>query len=461
MIGSATDAEPRKPGLSHKWGHRMYPRTTLLFVLLLLPCIQPGDALCRTASAQPPARDSVADRVLLKHGPPLRGLLISERPLQLLVRSEWLTEHSPQFLTDELQPLLKKNAGNSAQALRLLIQKELTAIPANAAPTADANQADASRRALLEDLLDRIGPANTQQIPDWMLLQFPRSRVQKLEQVPDQRRELCRLGMLNRLPQLEQIPWKTVQQQLDAIPVSQRITLFNGQTPGQSQDIDLLFQQILAAVDIRAGAAARVIQSGPLCIDEASPGGIPLLFQQALQQNLQSTLGELLAEASGTRPPPSASAPQPQGSVPPEAAAIAQREAHNTLVISNSTADLNNGSAVVTRQVFRLRDGEWRQLFALQEQAFLKDVPPDRAQQLSDDPRISEVTKIAETLGLGGNQLQTALGMGAVVQTALARLQATFDEQLQSLLTARWTANSAIPLLVLENSPPAQAAPSP
>jgi hypothetical protein len=45
--------------------------------------------------------------------------------------------------------------------------------------------------------------------------------------------------------------------------------------------------------------------------------------------------------------------------------------------------------------------------------------------------------------------------MGAVVQTALARLQATFDEQLQSLLTARWTTNSAIPLLGLENSPPA------
>jgi hypothetical protein len=181
--------------------------------------------------------------------------------------------------------------------------------------------------------------------------------------------------MLNRLPKLEQLPWKNVQQQLEAIPASQRITRFNGQTPGQSRNIDLLFQQILAAVDIRAGAATRVIQSGPLCVDEDSPAN-PLLFQQALQQNLQSTLGELLAEASGNRPPPSASAPQPNGSVPPEAAAIAQRQSRNTLVISHSTADLNSGSAIVNRQVFRLRDGEWRQLFVLQEQAFLKDVPP-------------------------------------------------------------------------------------
>lgn len=433
----------------------MKPRTALLAFLLLLHCIQTGDALCRTATAQPPARDSVADRILLKDGPALRGLLISERPLQLLVRSEWLTEHFPQLLADELQPLLKKNAGDSTLELRVLVQKELAAITANATPAAAATQPNATRQALLEDLLDRLAPAADQQIPDWLLIQFPRSRVQKLEQVTDQKRELCRLGMLNRLPKLEQLPWKNVQQQLEAIPASQRITLFNGQTPGQSRNIDLLFQHILAAVDIRAGAATRVIQSGPICVDEDSPGGIPLLFQQALQQNLQSTLGELLAEASGNRPPPSASAPQPNGSAPPEAAAIAQRQSHNTLVISHSTADLNSGSAIVNRQVFRLRDGEWRPLFALQEQAFLKDVPPDRAQQLSNDPRISEVTKIAETLGLAGNQLQTALSMGAVVQTALARLQATFDEQLQSLLTARWTTNSAIPLLVLENSPPA------
>jgi hypothetical protein len=438
----------------------MKPRTALLAVLLLLHCIQTGDALCRTATAQHPARDSVADRILLKDGPAIRGLLTSERPLQLLVRSEWLNEHSPKFLADELQPLLKKNAGDSTLQLRALVQKELAAIPANATPAnappaAAATQPNATRQALLEDLLDRLAPAADQQIPDWLLIQFPRSRVQKLEQVTDQKRELCRLGMLNRLPKLEQLPWKNVQQQLEAIPASQRITRFIGQTPGQSRNIDLLFQQILAAVDIRAGAATRVIQSGPICVDEDSPGGIPLLFQQALQQNLQSTLGELLAEASGNRPPPSGSAPQPNGSVPPEAAAIAQRQSRNTLVISHSTADLNSGSAIVNRQVFRLRDGEWRQLFALQEQAFLKDVPPDRAQQLSNDPRISEVTKIAETLGLAGNQLQTALSMGAVVQTALARLQATFDEQLQSLLTARWTTNSAVPLLVLENSPPA------
>lgn len=434
----------------------MNPRMALLVALLLILCIQPANPLCRIATAQPPARDSVADRVLLKNGSSLRGLLISERPVQLLLRSDWLAQHSPQFLADELQPLLNKYTADSTQQLRLLLQKELAAIPENAAPPAAATQPDASRKALLEDLLDRLAPAEIQQIPHWMLVQFPRSRVQKLEQVPDQRRELCRLGMLNRIPQLEQIPWKTVQQQLEAIPISQRITLFNGPTPGQSLDIDLLFQQILAAVDIRAGAAARVIQSGPLCIDEDTPGGIPLLFQQALQQNLQNTLGELLAEASGNRPAPPASTPQPQGSVPPEAAAIAQRQSHNTLVISNNSADLSNGSAVVTRQVFRLRDGKWRLLFALQEQAFLKDIPPDRAQQLADDPRINEVTKIAETLGLGDNQLQTALNMGAVTQTALARLQATFDEQLQSLLTARWTTSSAIPLLVLENSPPAK-----
>ncbi|MFM7059162.1 MAG: hypothetical protein ACKO2P_19800 [Planctomycetota bacterium] len=425
-------------------------------LLLSLFCIQYSCIALACGPAlpiAPPSRDTVSDRVFLQDGTVLRGLLVSERPLRLLIRTEWLTEHAQEFLASQLRPLLQQHTSDSRAALTSLLQKELREIPA-APVAADAGNLHTARRALLEDLLERLVPEDPLTLPDWLLVECPRTRVQRLEQVPDERRNLCRLGMLNRLPQLEQLPWKTVQRQLEAIPADQRITVFHGPPPGHSDDAQDLFQRILVAVDVRAGAAARVIQAGPLCVDEASSDSISVLFQQALQQNLQSTVSELLAEVSGTGPAAPAPAAPVAGSIPAEAIAIARRQGSRTLVISSSQSDLSTGTAVVSRQVFLQCEGEWRRLFVLQEQASVRDIPADRARQLADDPQIQQLNQIVQTLGIGDNQLQTALNMGGVVQEALARLQARFDEQLQWLLTARWTSAAGIPLVVLENSAP-------
>lgn len=434
------------------------PATPLVLTMMMMLLLMPGPA-CRSdnslSTAAPPNRDTVADRVLLKDGTLLRGLLISERPLRLLVRSEWLAEHSHQLLSSELRPLLKKTANQSRDAIRPLVQKELDS-PPDPAPLAAA-PADhyAARRALLQDLLERLAPEDPQPIPDWLLLELPRSRVQRLEQVPDERRNLCRLAMLNRIPQLEQLPWKTVRGQLEAIPVAQRITLFLGPPPGQPEEPQRVLERILAAVDIRSGAAARVIQSGPVFVNESSPGDITQLFQMALQQQLRGTLSELLAEAAGSAITPPAAIRQAGDNVPPEAVTIAQQQGSRTLAISSSQTDLISGSAIVSRRVFLQRDGEWRLQFALQETASLSDIPADSARQLADTPQIQQVTQIVAALGIGDDQLQTALNMGAVVQQALSRLQARFDEQLQALLTARWTSTGSIPLLQISDvSPP-------
>jgi hypothetical protein len=146
--------------------------------------------------------------------------------------------------------------------------------------------------------------------------------------------------------------------------------------------------------------------------------------------------------------------------VPPEAVAFAQQQGSRTLVISSSQTDLISGFAIVSRSVFLQRDGQWRLQFALQEQAGLSDVPDDRAQQLAGNPQIQQVTQMVAALGIGDDQLQTALKMGAVVQQALSRLQARFDEQLQTLLTARWTSPGSIPLLQISDVVPAKNVPA-
>lgn len=438
----------------------MHRCVSLLAVLLLMCGPASSAPKPPLPPSAPPNRHTVTDRVLLRDGPVLRGLLISERPLRLLVRSEWLAEHSHQLLASELQPLLKTTANQSRDALRPFIQKELDTIPVAPPPAAAPADRNAARRALLQDLLEQLAPEDPQPLPDWLLLEFPRSRVQRLEQVPDERRNLCRLAMLNRIPQFEQLPWKTVQGQLEAIPAAQRITIFLGAPPGPPEEPQRVFERILAAVDIRSGAATRVIQSGQLFINEASPGDITQLFQLALQQQLRGTLNELLAEAAGSAIIPPAPGRQVNDNVPAEAVAIAQQQGSWTLVISSSQTDLISGFAIVSRSVFLQRDGQWRLQFALQEQAGLSDVPDDCAQQLADSPQIQQVTQIVAALGIGDNQLQTALKMGAVVQQALSRLQTRFDEQLQTLLTARWTSPGSIPLLQISDVVPPKNVPA-
>ncbi|MFM7167504.1 MAG: hypothetical protein ACKO3T_19855, partial [Planctomycetaceae bacterium] len=62
------------------------------------------------------------------------------------------------------------------------------------------------------------------------------------------------------------------------------------------------------------------------------------------------------------------------------------------------------------------------------------------------------ITELAAILGLPRQQMQTALGMGAVVQRALQRAGTQFDELLQQALTARLLFGFQRPLLIQDDA---------
>jgi hypothetical protein len=66
---------------------------------------------------------------------------------------------------------------------------------------------------------------------------------------------------------------------------------------------------------------------------------------------------------------------------------------------------------------------------------------------LANDPQVGELAGVAEALGLGGGELQKALGMGAVVQQALVRAGSQFEERLQEVLTGRAEGVERVPVL--------------
>ena len=425
----------------------------------LLWCGLPALALgnCQSEPNGLGLRESVVDRAVIRGGDRLRGLIVSEKPLRFFVRTEWLKTNSERFFQAEVQPAIQKQESDLRTPLQELIRKELErpAIPAlNAAANPAAVNAEsataAARRSLLEDLSERL-QADANINPEWVLVELPRPRVQRLEPISGPRRELGRLGMLNRIPNLEEISAESVQRQLAGIPESERVLIFEG-VAGELELPERVFERVLAAADLRSGGAARVIRTGGVCIDEESAGEIPALFGQMLQQNVEGALQELLAEASGTAV--RRSVPNEAG-VPRDAAAIAERSRRRALLISTNQMDPANGRAVVTQELYyRVTDGSWRLQLASVGEAGEGDIPAGVAEQLADDPQVQEVAKLAGVLGLGGDELRRAVGMGAVVQEALARSRTKLEERVQQVLTGRRTGGSGVPLVKLAVAAP-------
>ncbi|MEY3460177.1 MAG: hypothetical protein RL215_3334, partial [Planctomycetota bacterium] len=165
-----------------------------------------------TVRAQVAQRDLVVDRVHLKTGPQLRGILVSERPLRFLVRSTWLEEAAGEFFESELKPLLEGEFRGRQAALRELIGRELGQVSVPA--VAVAGSQESLRRGLLQDLFERLEAEDVQPGAEWLVLEIPRVRVQRLDEVSARRRELGRLGMLNRVSGLEELSWMDVEGKL-------------------------------------------------------------------------------------------------------------------------------------------------------------------------------------------------------------------------------------------------------
>ena len=398
-------------------------------------------------------RESVVDRAVLRGGVQLRGLMVSEKPLRFFMRSEWLKTNASEFFRVEVQPVFRRQDETVREALSELLRKELerpvaAEVRAGRDPVAAkaASASQAARRGLLEDLLERLQADGARSDPEWVLVELPRARVQRLDAISGMRRELGRLGMLNRIPELEVIGAEAVQQQLAGIPESERVFVFEG-IAGEVESAERVFERVLAAVDLRSGGAARVIRTGGVCVDEESAGGVSALFGQLLQQNLEGALGELLAEASGGglgRPV------EGEGGVPGDAVAIANRAGRRTMLISMTQMDPATGRAAVAQELHtRGGDGAWRLQLAVLGEASERDIPAGAGAELADDPQVREVAKLAGVLGLGDGELQRAVGMGAVVREALNRSRVKLDEGLQRLLTGRSTGGSAVPLVQL------------
>ncbi len=406
--------------------------------------------LCETAQTdEPPTkaksfRDRVVDRVTLKDGSQLLGVGISEKPAQLLLRTAWIKSSDDKFYNDQLKPLLETSNQTARSAVASKLQKEIDHLR-QTIPN------DQQRIGLLEEIHDQLVQVDEND-PDFIIVEIPKSRLRKIDAQPTARRELCRLAMLNKIPDVEELHWKSVTAQLQAIPESQRRRAATAKPTDDTLDAD----RILSAVDVRLNTATRLVKSGDQFFDETSKPDMSAIINSMLGGNVQKVLGELLNEGASPAAQRTLS-----DSLPDAAGNLADAKNQRTVAISGFDFDIAEGSAIVTRQLFRKTDdGKWTLLLSSEGKSTAAELKPGQVDAIQDDPQIKQITEIVQGLGLGDGQLSNALQMGAVVQNAMSQSSNAFENNLQEIVATRGLSQSVtMPTLVLPEAPPGKAAP--
>ena len=105
----------------------------------------------------------------------------------------------------------------------------------------------------------------------------------------------------------------------------------------------------------------------------------------------------------------------------------------------------------MTRQLFRKHsDGQWKLLWATTGTSTSGDLKPSQIASLENDPQVKEISRLAEGLGLGGQQLSTALQFGAIVQNAMRVADRNFEERIQTTITTKALTNTQeTPVLII------------
>lgn len=393
-----------------------------------------GDDKANNTDRAKSFRDRVTDRASLKDGTQLFGMAVSEKPAKLVVRTAWVELQLPDFYANELKPMLTKLAADEPSALVQRLEKEIE-LARQQAPD------DRRRSGLLKEVRDRLVP-DPNEVPEFVTLEVAKGRLRSLELQKEPRRELCRLAILKGLVDYEDQHWKSVTQHLQAIPEGQRKTSLPA-----AEDPDDDIDKILASVDVQLGAATKLVQSGDQVFDESQKPDLAALMSSMMGGNVQSLLNDLLNE--GGKAPPQAST---SDEFPLAAKAAAEKNQHKTVVLSSFEFDLEAGSATVSKRMFRQKDdGSWSMVLVSSQKSSVNDLKPGQADAIANDPQIKEISGLVGGLGIGGEKLDTALKMGAVVQNAMNSADNEFGLAVSRVMSAKGLSKSAtLPELVLE-----------
>lgn len=404
------------------------------------------------AAADTPVRRRAAELLILKDQTRLFGLIANDepgRPLQFLVRRQWLQQEANQLLqrlkstgdaasdgvpTDGAL-LVNSDVAADVQWLQQYL-KRLEAVP----------NVTAEHRFYLQECLTTLKASDQANAKTKLIaLQIDRSMITRILPKPEGPRQLTWLALRIDEPATETATPSQLQRTLSKRPEYQppftaadvpslKQTLTQDNTDSNETQSARL-QSMLFQADQRHGRTLQLIKIGNDYV--SATNGQPTeqlmpLISRMLQGQIQSQLQELLQE------------PQPAGvshatarlQLPAELPETLQRqaatEAARVVEISGFDVQSANGTATVMMAAYHLSPvhNDWIQVASSSATASRDQVTTEAQQQVADDPRVRQISQLFRQFGISNGQLSQATSLGAVVQAAQKKAQTELNRQL-------------------------------
>jgi len=364
------------------------------------------------------------DLVAVREGPTYFGAVVSPRNaavVRIAVQREWFQKAHPERYAEFLK-MEQEQQKRLGSRLTTRIEKWI----------ADRRQDETlvgfleSELARLKKKSDQAGNAAAGSLSQFVFVNVPQDDVRRVFRQPRTRRQWALLAWRERLSDVENLSTDDLAKQLrkrNVAPVAgpvdlsdrlPKISLTDAQWAARVAIVEYQYRRQL---DFQ-GMGGTLIQTD----GDAAAMDLKGLVEQLVPGQLD--LAELLggAAAGGRR---KSRANDGLNKASQTAGELGCRGFRVTRI----GQDVLGGRARVTSQfVARMPDGKWRVVWTQSVSVSSNQVKDDQLKQVEQDPRVKQISSLAKTLGLGGDQLQTALRFGAATMQAQQEVDGRFFE---------------------------------
>jgi len=372
------------------------------------------------SQAKAPARiETAADVVTLRDGSMVLGQVVESAArgtLTMLVRREWASANLPEankrWRTAE-QPTLRRALSQRKERLNAWRRERADVVPPSD-PTLH----------WIDREIERLSKPEAEAHSVLMVVKLNRAGVVSIVRRPKANGRMLRQGWLSRFANVEAMPLDSLQDALEA-----RGFLTQGKNevsidrllpiPGETETQWLARR---AATEVINDTGLRFLQTQGLVLPEGTPG------QAAALDAAGSAIQQLQSLLSDDRTPSDPLADRLRE--------IASRGRAGALVTRlEISPDL---SAVRVEAVLLARDRQarWMPVVTRSNSVRPETLEANAGQDLEQDPQVSTVFKVVESLGLGQvpeEVKQRSLKMGAATQKALGQTRTAFLKDLAAL----------------------------
>ena len=367
-----------------------------------------------------PLVQRAVDLVAVTDGPTYLGAVISPRNssmVRMAVQRKWFEKSLP----DEYRTFVKRE---TQQRMR-----ESTELTKRIEAWIQSREGDEALTGFLQSELDRLrkqaAPAGGLKLSQFVIVDIDQAEVRRVYRQPMQRKQLALLAWRERVADVEELSIDDLRRKLTArevTNVNNRVDLSDRLPPASQSSMEWAARVAVVEYQYRQSVDFQGMGSALLRTDgDAAPLDVKNLVQQLLPGQLDLE-GLLNGIASGATKPRGGDGLQKAAKTTAELGCRGFR-------VTRIGQDVLGGRARVTGQfVAQMPDGKWRMIWTETATVTSNQVTAAQLDRVEQDPRVKQIFTVAKTLGLGGEQLQTALRFGAATMQAQQEIDGRFYE---------------------------------